>query len=77
MNQLINHHGIDTSSSNHILSFLSMEHIEVVGPAKRSVLCKVINLYGPQGCFSVTQSCMILCDSMDCSTLGFPVLHYL
>ena len=28
-------------------------------------------------CFSVTQSCLTLCDPMDCSTPGFPVLHYL
>jgi len=78
MIQLINHHDIDASSSNHILPVLSMEHIEVVGPAKRSVLCKVINWYGPQGsCCSVTQSCRILCDSKDCSMPGFPVLHHL
>ena len=28
-------------------------------------------------CFSVTQSCLILCDSMGCSTPGFLVLHRL
>jgi len=28
-------------------------------------------------CCSVTQSCPTLCDPVDCSTLGFPVLHYL
>ena len=28
-------------------------------------------------CFSVTKSCLMLCDPMDCSTLGFPVLHHL
>ena len=28
-------------------------------------------------CPSVTQSCLTLCDPMDCSTLGFPALHYL
>ena len=28
-------------------------------------------------CCSVTQSCSILCDPMDCSTPGFPVLHHL
>ena len=28
-------------------------------------------------CCSVAQSCPTLCNSMDCSTLGFPVLHYL
>ena len=26
---------------------------------------------------SVTQSCLTLCDSMNCSTSGFPVIHYL
>ena len=29
------------------------------------------------GCCSVTKSCPSLCDPMDCSTPGFPVLHYL
>ena len=28
-------------------------------------------------CCSVTQSCLTLCDTMDCSMPGFPVLHYL
>ena len=28
-------------------------------------------------CFSVTKSCLIPCDPMDCSMLGSPVLHYL
>ena len=28
-------------------------------------------------CCSVAQSCLTLCDPMDCSTPGFPVLHYL
>ena len=27
-------------------------------------------------CCSVTQSCLMFCDPMDCSTPGFPVLHY-
>ena len=26
---------------------------------------------------SVAQSCLILCDPMDCSTSGFPVCHHL
>ena len=29
------------------------------------------------GCCSVAKSCPILCDLIDCSTPGFPVLHYL
>ena len=28
-------------------------------------------------CYSVAQSCPTFCDPMDCSTPGFPVLHYL
>ena len=28
-------------------------------------------------CYSVTQLCLTLCNPMDCSTAGFPVLHYL
>ena len=32
---------------------------------------------GPGCCRSVTQSCPTLCDPMDCSTPGFPVLHHL
>ena len=28
-------------------------------------------------CFSVTKSCLTLCNPMDCSTPGFPVLHHL
>ena len=28
-------------------------------------------------CCSVAQSCLTLCDSLDCSTPGFPVLHHL
>ena len=28
-------------------------------------------------CCSVSKSCPTVCDPMDCSTPGFPVLHYL
>ena len=28
-------------------------------------------------CYSVTKSCLTLCDSMDCLTPSFPALHYL
>ena len=37
-----------------------------------SALC----LLGCCCCCSVTKSCLILCKLMDCSTPGFPVLHY-
>ena len=32
---------------------------------------------GWQHCFSVTQSCLPLYDSMECSMPGFPILHHL
>ena len=32
---------------------------------------------GVTSCCSVTQLCLTLCDPMDCSMPGFPVLHYL
>ena len=35
------------------------------------------NAFSTCSCCSVTQSCLTLCDSMDCSTPGFLVLHYL
>ena len=31
----------------------------------------------PCNCFSVTKSCLTLCDSMDWNTPGFPALHYI
>ena len=31
----------------------------------------------PNPCCSVAQLCLIICNPMDCSTPGFPVLHYL
>ena len=38
------------------------------------LICKVDT---NASCCSVAQSCPTLCDLMDCSTPGFPVLHYL
>ena len=32
--------------------------------------------YVESSCCSVAQSCLTLCDPMDCSKPGFPVLHY-
>ena len=34
-------------------------------------------MFGLDQFSSVTQSCLTLCDPMDCSTLGFPVHHQL
>ena len=54
-------------------------------------LDKLLNLYNPQFfgrvvhatwfvtscCCSIAKSCLTPCDPVDCSTSGFPVLHYL
>ena len=37
----------------------------------------MLSLRSPCCCCSVTQSCPTLCNPMDCSTPGFPVIHYL
>ena len=42
--------------------------------------CFTFDMYyrtGKSGCCSVAELCSTLCDSMDCSTPGFPVLHHL
>ena len=40
-------------------------------------LCILQKEYHSISCCSVTQSCQTLCDPMDCSMPGFPVLHCL
>ena len=43
-----------------------------------NVLCLLFFVEQNQhSCCSVTKSCPTLCDPRDCSTPGFPVLHYL
>ena len=44
-------------------------------PAGTCPLCQ--SQPGHPSCCSVPRSCLTLCDPMDCSTPGFPVLHYL
>ena len=52
----------------HVASLIILHSLLIVlGPEKRSRLI----------CCSVTKSCPALCDSMDCSMPGFPVLHCL
>ena len=41
------------------------------------LLCIYIYIYNYVMYFSVAQSCLTLCNPMDCRTPGFPVLHYL
>ena len=38
---------------------------------------EIHNTESKRCCCSVAKSCPILCNPMDCSTPGFPVLHYL
>ena len=39
--------------------------------------CNRVSLVDPIFCFSVIPSCPTLCNTMGCSTPGFPVLHHL
>ena len=55
---------------NHLLVLLSYVDLEVSGDFMSAFSIK-------RFCCSVTKSCPTLWDPMDCSTPGFPVLHYL
>ena len=46
------------------LAFVFYSGLQLIGPTLGS-------------CCSVPLSCLTLCDTMDCSMPGFPVLHYL
>ena len=46
-----------------------MKHFKTWEVVKQNI--KIYELY----CCSVAKSCLTLCDPMDCSTPGFPVLH--
>ena len=41
------------------------------------VFCSTFGSLHTAGCCSVAQSCPTLCNPLDCSTPGFPVLHHL
>ena len=68
---------------NHLFYFLGLAetvHLKIFHAVcllfSKSSYVKVV--YIPEFCcHSVAQSCLTLCDPMDCSTPGFPVLHYL
>ena len=45
--------------------------------ARWFVVCLYIRILWGCCCCSVTKFCPTLCDPMNCSTPGFPVLHYL
>ena len=42
-----------------------------------TMLLKLVHWFSKMWCCSVSKSCLTLCDPMDCSTAGFPVLHHL
>ena len=61
------------------LCFISTQNLHMNASSSFSHNC--LNLEAVvmafSGCCPVTKSCLTLCDPMDCSTPGFPVLHYL
>ena len=69
-----------------------MEQLGIARPRVEYPAHQAMNLVGPQSiegiycvlpdssfyhcCCSVAQLCLTVCNSMDCSTPGFPVVHY-
>ena len=49
-------------------------HLDDFGLGQHMIIGRRIDFLN---CCSVTQSCLTLCDAMDCSTPGLPALHYL
>ena len=49
----------------------------VPGVAKSRIRLSEFHYLAQSCCRSITQSCLTLCNPMDCSTPGFPVLHHL
>ena len=61
----------------HVLLFPKHDHSGMkAGSLRASGLCQHFAGTSPV-LFSVAQSCLTLCDPMDCSMPGLPVLHYL
>ena len=56
--------------------FKQVTCISVTSYLNSTLLCSQ-NSFCQRWCCSVTKSCPIPCDPMDCSTPGFSVLHYL
>ena len=54
-----------------------LEGIRVAGGCLRDTGAKPVTQGQEAVCCSVTQLCPTLCDPMDCSMPGFPVLHHL
>ena len=55
---------------------LRVDRSQVFSKKRNKTVMSVINLIVVCDC-SVDKSCPTLCDPMDCSMLGFSVLHYL
>ena len=49
-------------------------HLDDFGSGQHMIIGRRIDFLN---CYLVTQSCLTLCDAMDCSTPGLPALHYL
>ena len=52
--------------------YVSIQDVEIMGLALPKTIILLACCFG-----SVVKSCLTVCDPTDCSTPGFPVLHYL
>ena len=60
-----------------LFSFLLLHHINSLHNFSSKLNIYASDQIQSDGCCSVTQLCLALCDPMDCSMQGFPVLHCL
>ena len=58
------------------MALLHLVHVKIYSLAVSVFSCCITTCQKPCGC-SVAKSCLTLCNSMDYSMPGFPVLHYL
>ena len=51
--------------------------LQISGPSHQRLLVFLREMIDSGGCCSVAQSCLTLCDPLDCRGPGLPVLHHL
>ena len=61
----------------HILSYIPIYDTSDMSICSYSCMCLLVEKITNICCYSITKSCPTLCDPMDCSMSGFPVIQHL
>ena len=79
MSKQIDSRGLQGKFQLQTASYVSFCPMSIKLNARHSGVVEIIELFQSSSVqfSSVTQSCLTLCDPMDCSTQGFPVHHQL